>query len=388
MGGAPPGLIEARKFIEARRPSATRIAHRAQTLASGFFGRKPAQALAAQVAHCLKRAPLDAILTMEIFDYDNILLLPRRCRVESRSDCDTSVQFGPHHFKLPVVPANMKTVVDEPITEMLAREGYFYVMHRFDLDSLAYARGMRDKGLLVSLSVGVKPPDYALVDRLAAEGVGADYITIDIAHGHAESVQRMIGHIKQRLPDTFVIAGNVGTPEGVIDLENWGADATKVGVGPGKVCITRLKTGFGTGGWQLSALKWCSRVATKPIVADGGIRHHGDIAKSVRFGASMVMVGSLFAGHEDSPGQTVEVDGKLYKEYYGSASDFNKGEYRHVEGKRILEPVKGRLADTLREMQEDLQSSISYAGGTQLADLKKVNYVILGGENAGEHLFM
>jgi GMP reductase len=154
------------------------------------------------------------------------------------------------------------------------------------------------------------------------------------------------------------------------------------------VCITKLKTGFGTGGWQLSALKWCARVASKPIIADGGIRHHGDIAKSVRFGAAMVMIGSLFAGHEESPGQTVEVDGKLYKEYYGSASDFNKGEYKHVEGKRILEPIKGRLADTLREMREDLQSSISYAGGRQLADLKKVNYVILGGENAGEHLLM
>lgn len=174
----------------------------------------------------------------------------------------------------------------------------------------------------------------------------------------------------------------------MIDLENWGADATKVGIGPGKVCITRLKTGFGTGGWQLSALKWCSRVATKPIIADGGIRDHGDIAKSVRFGASMVMIGSLFAGHEESPGQTVEVDGKLYKEYYGSASDFNKGEYKHVEGKRILEPVKGRLADTLREMREDLQSSISYAGGTGLADVRRVNYVILGGDNAGEHLLM
>ncbi|MFO1226576.1 GMP reductase [Roseateles sp.] len=325
---------------------------------------------------------------MEIFDYDNILLLPRKCRVESRAQCDTSVQFGPHRFRLPVVPANMKTVVDESITELLAREGYFYVMHRFDLDSLAYARAMRDKGLLVSLSVGVKPADHELVTRLATEGVGADYLTIDIAHGHAESVQRMIAHIKDKLPSTFVIAGNVGTPEAVIDLENWGADATKVGVGPGKVCITRLKTGFGTGGWQLSALKWCARVATKPIVADGGIRHHGDIAKSIRFGASMVMIGSLFAGHEESPGQSVEVDGKRYKEYYGSASDFNKGEYRHVEGKRILEPIKGALSDTLREMEEDLQSSISYAGGTQLADLKKVNYVILGGENAGEHLFM
>ena len=325
---------------------------------------------------------------MDIFDYDNILLLPRQCRVDSRAECDTSVEFGPRRFKLPVVPANMKTVVDERITEQLAADGHFYVMHRFDLDTVAYARRMRDQGLFVSISSGVKPADYAVIDELARSGLGADYITIDIAHGHAESVRRMIGHIKQRLPQAFVIAGNVGTPEGVIDLENWGADATKVGIGPGKVCITRLKTGFGTGGWQLSALKWCARVASKPIVADGGIRHHGDIAKSVRFGAAMVMIGSLFAGHEESPGKTVEVDGELFKEYYGSASDFNKGEYKHVEGKRILEPIKGKLADTLVEMEQDVQSSISYAGGTKLMDVRKVNYVILGGENAGEHLFM
>jgi GMP reductase len=325
---------------------------------------------------------------MEIFDYDNVLLLPRKCRVESRSECDASVQFGPRRFALPVVPANMKTVVDETIVESLARSDHFYVMHRFDLDNLAFARRMRTLGLYVSISVGVKEADRKVVDQLAAEGTGADYITIDIAHGHADSVQQMIEHIKTKLPQAFVIAGNVATPEAVIDLEHWGADATKVGVGPGKVCITRLKTGFGTGGWQLSALKWCARVATKPIVADGGIRHHGDIAKSIRFGAAMVMVGSLFAGHEESPGKTVEVDGVAYKEYYGSASDFNKGEYKHVEGKRILEPIKGKLVDTLREMREDLQSSISYAGGSTLMDLKRVNYVILGGENAGEHLLM
>jgi GMP reductase len=325
---------------------------------------------------------------MEIFDYDNILLLPRKCRVNSRGECDPSTEFGPRRFTLPVVPANMKTVIDEPISEWMAANDLFYVMHRFDLDAVAYARTMRTKGLYVSISSGVKPADFAVIDRLASEGVGADYITIDIAHGHAESVRKAIEHIKKRLPSTFVIAGNVATPEAVIDLENWGADATKVGVGPGKVCITKMKTGFGTGGWQLSALKWCARVANKPIIADGGIRHHGDIAKSIRFGASMVMVGSLFAGHEESPGATVEVDGKLYKEYYGSASDFNKGEYKHVEGKRILEPIKGKLSDTVREMREDLQSSISYAGGQVLADLKKVNYVILGGENAGEHLFM
>jgi hypothetical protein len=124
------------------------------------------------------------------------------------------------------------------------------------------------------------------------------------------------------------------------------------------------------------------------IIADGGIRSHGDIAKSIRFGASMVMIGSLFAGHEESPGQTVEINGERFKEYYGSASDFNKGEYKHVEGKRILEPIKGRLADTLIEMEQDVQSSISYAGGTKLMDVRKVNYVILGGDNAGEHLLM
>ncbi len=325
---------------------------------------------------------------MEIFDYDNILLLPRKCRVESRSECDPSIEFGGRRFALPVVPANMKTVLDEPIAHWLAANGYFYVMHRFEIDNVAFAKRMRERGLFVSISSGVKPADYQVIDHLALEGVGADYVTIDIAHGHADSVQRMIAHIKQKMPQAFVIAGNVATPEAVIDLENWGADATKVGVGPGKVCITKLKTGFGTGGWQLSALKWCSRVATRPIIADGGIRHHGDIAKSVRFGASMVMIGSLFAGHEESPGHTVEVDGQLFKEYYGSASDFNKGEYKHVEGKRILEPIKGKLADTLREMREDVQSSISYGGGTRLTDLRRVNYVVLGGENAGEHLLM
>ena len=137
---------------------------------------------------------------MEIFDYDNILLLPRKCRVESRSECDPTVEFGPRRFALPVVPANMKTVIDEPISEKLAASGHFYVMHRFDLDGVAYARRMRDKGLFVSLSSGVKPADYAVIDRLAADGVGADYITIDIAHGHADSLRKAIAHIKARLP--------------------------------------------------------------------------------------------------------------------------------------------------------------------------------------------
>ena len=325
---------------------------------------------------------------MEIFDYDNVLLLPRKCRVESRSECDASVELGGRTFRLPAVPANMKTVVDENICTWLAQNGYFYVMHRFDLDNVQFVKDMHAKSCFASISLGVKQPDYDTVEKLIAEGLVPDYITIDIAHGHADTVQKMIRYLKEKLPASFVIAGNVATPEAVIDLENWGADATKIGIGPGKVCITKMKTGFGTGGWQLSALTWCARVATKPIIADGGIREHGDIGKSIRFGATMVMIGSMLAGLEESPGQTVEVDGQLFKEYYGSASDLNKGEYKHVEGKRILESIKGKLVDTLREMEEDVQSAISYSGGTRLMDIRKVNYVILGGKNSNEDLMM
>ncbi len=325
---------------------------------------------------------------MEIFDYDNVLLLPRKCRVLSRAECDAGIELGGRKFRIPVVPANMKTVVNVPLCVWMAKNGYFYVMHRFDIDNVQFVKDMRDAGVFASISLGVKQADYDTVDQLKKQGLSPDYITIDIAHGHADSVKNMITYLKENLPSAFIIAGNVGTPEAIIDLETWGADATKVGIGPGKVCITRLKTGFGTGGWQLSALKWCARVATKPIIADGGIREHGDIAKSIRFGASMVMIGSMLAGHEESPGKTVEVDGELFKEYYGSASDHNKGEYKHVEGKRILEPIKGKLSDTLIEMEQDVQSSISYSGGTKLLDIRKVNYVILGGDNAGEHLLM
>ena len=192
---------------------------------------------------------------MEIFDYDNILLLPRKCRVESRSECDTEVTLGSRSFKIPVVPANMKTVVNESICEWLAQNGYFYVMHRFDLDNLAFVKKMKDKGLFSSISLGVKQADFETIDQFVAQSLSPEYVTIDIAHGHADSVQTMIRYLKEKLPQTFIIAGNVGTPEAIIDLENWGADATKVGIGPGKVCITKSKTGFGTGGWQLSALK-------------------------------------------------------------------------------------------------------------------------------------
>lgn len=313
---------------------------------------------------------------MPVFDYEDIQLIPNKCIVASRSEADTQVRLGAHSFKLPVVPANMQTIIDENVAEMLAKNGYFYIMHRFEEDKrLDFIKRMHAQGLIASISVGVKDYEYPFVSSLK-DNV-PEYITIDIAHGHSDSVIKMIQHIKKELPTTFVIAGNVGTPEAVRELENAGADATKVGIGPGKVCITKVKTGFGTGGWQLAALRWCAKAARKPIIADGGIRTHGDIAKSIRFGATMVMIGSLFASHVESPGETIEIDGKEFKEYYGSASQFQKGEYKNVEGKKMLLPAKGHLLDTLTEIEQDLQSAISYAGGRDLESLTRVNYVIV-----------
>ncbi|GAB2024460.1 GMP reductase [Lactovum odontotermitis] len=317
-------------------------------------------------------------MTLDVFDYEDIQLIPNRCVIKSRSEADTHMVFGKHTFKIPVVPANMQTIIDEEIAEMLAREGYFYIMHRFEPETrLAFVEKMQAEKLISSISVGIKEDEKNFVRKLADKGLVPDYITIDIAHGHSDSVIDMIHLIKRVMPSTFVIAGNVGTPEAVRDLERAGADATKVGIGPGKVCITKVKTGFGTGGWQLAAVKWCAKAASKPIIADGGIRTHGDIAKSIRMGATMVMVGSLFAAHEESPGKTVEIDGKLFKEYFGSASEYQKGEHKNVEGKKILLPHKGALKDTLQEMQEDLQSAISYAGGRDIESLRKVDYVVV-----------
>ncbi|MBY0094572.1 GMP reductase [Priestia megaterium] len=313
-----------------------------------------------------------------VFDYEDIQLIPAKSVVNSRTECDTTITFGERKFKLPVVPANMQTIIDEKLSIYLAENGYFYVMHRFHPEKrISFIKDMKERGLFASISVGVKEEEYKFIQQLANENLSPEYITIDIAHGHSDAVIQMIQHIKKYLPHSFVIAGNVGTPEAVRDLERAGADATKVGIGPGKVCITKIKTGFGTGGWQLAALRWCAKAASKPIIADGGIRTHGDIAKSIRFGASMIMIGSLFAGHEESPGESVEKDGILYKEYFGSASEFQKGEKKNVEGKKMLVKHKGSIKNTLIEMEQDLQSSISYAGGNKLEAIRNVDYVIV-----------
>jgi len=312
------------------------------------------------------------------FDFDDVQLVPKKCMVTSRSQCDTTIQFGSRSFKLPIIPANMRCVIDEELSLWLAENGYFYVMHRFEVDAIKLVKTMCHRHLPASISVGIKKEDIDLINSFKMESCKPDYITIDIAHAHSDNVSDMIKRIKDTLPNAFVIAGNVCTPEATIFLEEAGADATKIGIGPGAACTTKIKTGFGSAHWQLGAVKDCAYVANKLIVADGGIRQHGDIAKAIAFGADMVMIGSMLAGFDESPGELIKRDdGRLVKEYYGSASEFNKGHRKNIEGRKLFVDYQGPIAARFQEITEDLQSSISYAGGTNVESLRSVDYVVV-----------
>jgi len=195
-------------------------------------------------------------------------------------------------------------------------------------------------------------------------------------------MEAMLKWIRSEFPNPpFIIAGNVSTAEAVRDLEAWGADGIKVGIGPGSACTTYTATGFGSRGIQASVIAECAAARSKPstmIMADGGIKEPGDIAKCLVLGADVVMVGGMFSGLTDSPGEVVRgYDGKLYKEFWGSASAFQSGKKNRIEGTKKLIPYKEHtLVEELVYIKECLQSAISYGGGTSLECFKKVKYIV------------
>lgn len=307
--------------------------------------------------------------------YKDICLIPRLSYLYSRREADTAVTFLNNRFRLPIIPSNMKCVIDEKRAEWMSDNQYFYIMHRFD-DTLNFIREYRHINTL-SISVGVQESDYRLIDTIANDQLMSDkdYITIDIAHGHSHLIKKMIKFIKDKLPKVNLIAGNVATPEAYDELVEWGADAVKVGIGGGSACSTKNKTGFTYPMYScvknIHEFRINNRI-NAPIIADGGIREHADIVKAIHAGADMVMAGGLFSRLIDSPAEIV--DG--HKVYFGSASQFNKGEYRHVEGlKKTLELDTMTYADKLKEIEQDIQSAISYAGGCKLYDIRDVKSV-------------
>ena len=309
------------------------------------------------------------------FDFKDINLEPRMGIVESRSDCNTSINLGGFNFKLPIVPANMECVINEEIAIKLAKSGYFYILHRFDVDQIEFIKKMKSLDLIASISIGVNDDAYELIEELKSLDLTPDFITIDIAHGHSIKMKKMLEFVKRELPKSFIIAGNISSIQAVEDLQSWGADALKVGVAPGSACTTYPATGFGSRNCQASTVWECSKVSKVPIIADGGIRTPGDIAKSLVLGASMVMIGGMLSGFEDSPGSIVEVSGKKYKEFWGSASAFQSGKKNRIEGIKNLVDLKPKtLLEEMIYLEECLQSAISYAGGKDLSAFESVRW--------------
>ena len=230
--------------------------------------------------------------------------------------------------------------------------------------------------LLVGAAVGVTPDTHERVAALVEAGV--DFVVVDTAHGHSEGVLRMVERVKSDFADLQVVAGNVATAEGTEDLIFAGADAVKVGIGPGSICTTRVVAGVGVP--QLTAVMQCAEAARRydvPVIADGGIKQTGDIPKALAAGAATVMIGGLFAGVEESPGETVLYEGRRYKNYRGMGSlaamaagskdryfqdaedDLGKLVPEGIEG-RV--PYKGSLAEITYQMVGGLRAAMGYCG--------------------------
>lgn len=309
------------------------------------------------------------------FDYDDINLIPKYSVVNSRSECDTSIKLGEHIFKNPIIPANMESVIDENISIKLVERGYFYIMHRFGTDNKKFIKNMKEKNLITSISIGVNDDSYKLLEELKKEDLIPDYITIDIAHGHCKKMKKMIKYIKDNNMKSFLIAGNVSSIEGTVDLDNWGADAIKIGIGPGSSCTTYPVSGFGSRNIQASVINECSRTTKKHVIADGGIKYPADITKSIVLGSSMVMIGGMLSAFLDSPGRIVEIDGNKYKEFYGSSSSRQR-ESARIEGIVKLNKLKNvTMLEYLDYLTICLQTSISYGGGKKLEDLYAVKWI-------------
>ncbi|WP_049923686.1 guanosine monophosphate reductase [Halopiger djelfimassiliensis] len=304
--------------------------------------------------------------------YGDVLLVPQRSPVDSRSDVDLTTNLTPTiELETPLVSAAMDTVTEAELAIALAEAGGIGTIHRFLTvdEQAAEVATAADAGVQVTAAVGINE-DY--VERTAALlEAGATAIVVDVAHGHLERTLDATATLRSEFPDVDLVVGNVATPEGVEDLSEAGADCVKVGIGPGSHCTTRKVAGAGVP--QLTAVDDCAEVARElgvTVVADGGIRTSGDAVKALMAGADTVMMGSLFAGTEEAPGEIVEVDGVRYKRSRGMATTAaaekrsdKEENVRADEGVEGLTPYKGPVADVAAEFCAGIKSGLSYCGG-------------------------
>lgn len=331
--------------------------------------------------------------------YDDIQLVPSYSEIGTRRSINLTTLLSRRYGLInPIVASPMDTICGEDMAYKMMLLGGVGCIHRFmtieeqsnivkNLKFKIYGEGFggpyEDWGVMyddwhaeipyvpIMAAIGVQEDDKERAKKLVE--AGANVLLIDVAHGHHINVIDMIKWCKDNLKDDVdIIAGNIATAEAAIDLERAGADGLRVGIGGGSLCTTRIKTGFGIP--NVTSLQNVLGVSKVPVMADGGIRTSGDIAKALALGASNVMLGSLLAGTDEAPGMIIEKPNGLYKRYRGAASLETKlthnQQARNVEGESTIVPYKGGVKFIVNGLLDGVKSALSYAGANNLRQFK------------------
>ena len=319
--------------------------------------------------------------------FKDVLIRPKRSTLRSRSQVNLQQNFTFLHSQrkwsgTPVIAANMDTVGTFELAKSLADYGLLTAIHKhYTLQEwknfLANQEGTIYQQIMVS--TGTAEADFDHLKNIFLQHPKLEFICIDVANGYAESFVDFVKLCRDEFPDKTIVAGNVVTGEMVEELLLSGADIVKVGIGPGSVCTTRVKTGVGYP--QLSAVIECADAAHGlggRIISDGGCVSAGDDAKAFGGGADFVMLGGMFAGHDESGGQLIERNGQQFKQFYGMSSETameqhagGVAEYRASEGKTVEVPYRGAVAETVKDILGGVRSSCTYVGASALKELTK-----------------
>lgn len=319
--------------------------------------------------------------------FKDVMIRPKRSTLKSRSQVSldrnfTFVNSGKKWSGVPIIAANMDTVGTFEMAEALAKDKIITAVHKhYTLEEWSDFLESQPDSIYdyIALSTGIGSTDEAKIQQIVDKHPEINFLCIDVANGYSENFVDFVQKIRQNFPDKTIIAGNVVTGEMVEELILAGADIIKVGIGPGSVCTTRLKTGVGYP--QLSAIIECADAAHGlggHIISDGGCKIPGDVAKAFGGGADFVMLGGMFAGHDESGGEIVEENGKKFRLFYGMSSqtamDKHSGgvaEYRASEGKTVKVAYKGPVSDTVKDILGGVRSTCTYVGASQLRELSK-----------------
>ena len=325
--------------------------------------------------------------------YDDVLLLPDASEVVPSEVATKTSLTRRISLDIPLISAAMDTVTESAMAIAMAKLGGIGIIHRNLAieEQVTHAKLVKGAGLIVGAAVGVGDDGFKRAEELIE--VGVDVIVVDTAHGHHRAVLDAIERIKNKYSDQEIIGGNVATRAGTQALINAGADAVKVGVGPGSICTTRVIAGVGVP--QITAIMEAAKACKKadvPLIADGGLQFSGDIAKAIVSGADSVMLGSLLAGCDESPGELIESGGKKFKRYRGMGSlgamqsrgeskSYSKDRYMQddvlSEDKLVPEGIEGKVAyrgpvaDVVHQLVGGLRSGMGYAGAEDISALQK-----------------